>query len=197
MAHPDPATVTQLLEAACGGDRAAIDQLFPLVYDELRMRAHRQRQHWHGANTLNTTALVHEAYIKLVDQGRAQWTSRVHFFSIAAKAMRNILIDYARRQQAQKRGGGQQKLSLEEMQEVGKEPLVLTEERAESLLALEEALSRLEKISEREGRVVECRFFGGMTIKETAEALGISPATVGREWTTAQAWLYQEMHRAD
>ncbi len=196
MTHPDPATVTQLLEAACGGDRAAIDQLFPLVYDELRMRAHRQRQHWHGANTLNTTALVHEAYIKLVDQGRAQWTSRVHFFSIAAKAMRNILIDYARRQQAQKRGGGQQKLSLEEMQEVGKEPLVLTEERAEALLALEEALSRLEKISEREGRVVECRFFGGMTIKETAEALGISPATVGREWTTAQAWLYQEMHRA-
>ena len=140
MAHPDPATVTQLLEAACGGDRAAIDQLFPLVYDELRMRAHRQRQHWHGANTLNTTALVHEAYIKLVDQGRAQWTSRVHFFSIAAKAMRHILVDYARRQQAQKRGGGQQKLSLQEMQEAGKEPLVLTDERAEALLALEEAL---------------------------------------------------------
>jgi len=197
MAHPDPATVTQLLEAACDGDRAAIDQLFPLVYDELRTRAHWQRQHWQGNNTLNTTALVHEAYIKLVDQGRAQWTSRVHFFSIAAKAMRHILVDYARRQQAQKRGGGQQKLSLEQMQEAGKEPLVLTEERAEALLALEEALSRLEKMSEREGRIVECRFFGGMTIKETAEALGISPTTVGREWTTAQAWLYQEMHRAD
>ena len=197
MTHPDPATVTQLLEAACDGDRAALDQLFPLVYEELRTRARRQRHHWQGDYTLNTTALVHEAYIKLVDQGGAQWTNRAHFFSIAARAMRHILLDYVRHRKAQKRGGGQQKLSLEEIQEAGKKPLVLTEERAEALLALEEALCRLEQISEREGRIVECRFFGGMTIEETAEALGISPATVSRKWTIARAWLYQEMHRDD
>ena len=197
MAHPDPATVTQLLEAARGGNRAALDSLFPLVYDELRARARQQRLHWQGDHTLNTTALVHEAYLKLIVQEQAQWSSRAHFFSIAAKAMRHILLDYARRRKAQKRGGNQKKLSLEEMREEGKEPLVLTEEHAESLLALEEALTRLETISEREARVVECRFFGGMTIKETAEALNLSTTTVSRAWTMAQTWLYQEMHRDD
>ena len=197
MAHLDPATVTQLLEAARGGNRAALDSLFPLVYDELRARARQQRLHWQGDHTLNTTALVHEAYLKLIDQEQAKWSSRAHFFSIAAKAMRHILLDYARRRKAQKRGGNHQKLSLEEMREGGKEPLVLTEEHAESLLALEEALTRLETISEREARVVECRFFGGMTIKETAEALNLSTTTVSRAWTMAQTWLYQEMHRDD
>lgn len=197
MTHPDPATVTQLLEKARNGNRAALDDLFPLVYDELRQRAHRQRQQWHGDYTLNTTALVHEAYLKLIDQDHIEWKNRVHFFLIAAKAMRHILLDYAKRRRRKKRGGDRQKVSFEALQEAGQEALVLTEERAEALLALEEALQRLEMISERESRIVECRFFGGMTIKETAEALGISPATVTRDWALAQAWLYKAMKETD
>ena len=193
MAHPDQEDVTRLLEAARGGDRTAFEQLFPLIYEEMRKRAHQQRQRWHGDYTLNTTALVHEAYLKLVDQKQADWTSRAHFLAIAARAMRQILLDYAKRRRTKKRGGDAPKLSLDEMQGGGGNALVLTEERAEALVNLDEALEGLMQMDERQSRIVECRFYGGMTIKETGEALGISPATVTREWAVAQAWLYQAM----
>lgn len=177
-----------MLEAAKAGDGAAMEKLFPLVYEELHKRAHWQRQKWHGDLTLNTTALVHEAYIKLVDQSRTEWESRAHFMAVAAKAIRHILIDYAQKRKAVKRGGDIPKYSLEEMQLAGKE-VVMTEEKAEALVGLEEALKLLEQEDEREAKVVECRFFGGMTVEETAAALGISERTVKRDWSMAQAWL--------
>ena len=193
MAHLAQATVTRLLEAARSGDRAAFEQLFPLIYDEVRKRAHQQRQQWHGDYTLNTTALVHEAYLKLVDQDQADWASRAHFLAVAARVMRHILLDYAKSRRTQKRGGKAPKISLDVVQAVGEHELVLSEERAEALITLDEALQRLQQIDERQSRIVECRFYGSMTIKETAEALNISPATVTRDWAVAQAWLYQEM----
>ena len=195
MTNPEQATVMQLLEAARNGDRAAFDALYPLVYEELRARARWQRQQWQGDYTLNTTALVHEAYLKLVGQGQAHWTSRAHFLSVAAKAMRHVLLDHAKARRTQKRGGGQVKVSLEEVTVERNKEVVFTEERADILVALDEALQQLEQKDERLSRVVECRFFGGMTIKETAEAVGISAATVARDWAVAQAWLYQEMRQ--
>ena len=188
--------VTRLLDEARAGNRHAFDELFPLVYDELRARAHQQRQYWQGDYTLNTTALVHEAYLKLVDQTQGEWENRAHFLAIAAKAMRHVLLDYAKRRRTKKRGGDRQKFSLEAMHEAGKGIVVLTDERADDLLALDEALVRLARVSDRESRIVECRFFGGMTIRETAAVLGVSPATVNRDWAAAQAWLYREMRRA-
>ena len=194
MTESPQATVTRILEAAQAGDEAAMEKLFPLVYDELRQRAHWQRQKWHGDLTLNTTALVHEAYLKLVDQTHAQWNDRAHFLSVAAKAIRHILVDYARQRRAEKRGGDAPKFSLEELQAAGGE-IAMTDEKAEALVALEEALELLEKEDEREAKVVECRFFGGMTVEETAAALGISERTVKRDWAMAQAWLRREMER--
>lgn len=192
MAPPSQTTVTRLLHELQGGNQAVLGELFSLVYEELRARAHRQRAHWHGDYTLNTTALVHEAYLKLVDQTQAAWESRAHFLGVAAKAMRHILVDYAKRRRAEKRGGDVQKLSLEEMKVSLEGMVALTEERAETLLLLEEALERLARVNEREARVVECRFFGSMTFEETAQALGVSVRTVKRDWAMAQAW----MHRA-
>lgn len=189
-------TVTRILEAARAGDAPAMEKLFSLVYEELHQRAHWQRQKWHGDLTLNTTALVHEAYLKLVDQSKAEWRDRAHFLSVAAKAIRHLLIDYARQRRAEKRGGDAPKFSLEELQQAGGE-VAMTEEKADALVALEEALERLEKVDEREAKVVECRFFGGMTVEETAEALGISERTVKRDWSMAQAWLRREMAGAD
>ena len=154
-------SVTQLLEAVREGNDQALNALFPLVYGELRALAHRKRQAWHGDYTLNTTALVHEAYLKLVDQSHAQWTSRAHFFGVAAKAMRHIQINYAKLRQRKKRGGDVQKVSLGELSEVFDQETPLTEERADALVALDEALKRLEQVSERQSRIVECRFFGG------------------------------------
>ncbi len=194
MSQPQPETVTKLLDAAREGDRAAVNELFPLVYDELRAMAQRQRRNWHGDYTINTTALVHEAYIKLADQSLADWENRAHFFGVAARAMRQILIDYARKRRAQKRGGDLSKTSFEELKLVeGK--ITLSDERADSLVALDEALQQLEKISERQSRIVECRFFGGMTIEETAEAIGISTSTVKLSWKMAHVWLFQEMNK--
>ena len=194
MSQPQPETVTKLLDAAREGDRAAVNELFPLVYDELRAMAQRQRRNWHGDYTVNTTALVHEAYIKLADQSQADWKNRAHFFGVAARAMRQILIDYARKRRAQKRGGDLSKTSFDELKLVeGK--IKLSDDRADSLVALDEALQHLEKISERQSRIVECRFFGGMTIEETAEAIGISTSTVKRSWNLAQVWLFQEMKK--
>ncbi len=195
MTQPSHDTVTRLLVAAQEGDRLALNELFPLIYEELHAVAQRQRRGWHGDYTVNTTALVHEAYLKLTDQSNLDWKNRAHFFGVAARAMRQILIDYARKRKAQKRGGDVSKVSFDEMKLIeGK--IRLSDERADALVALDEALKQLEKISERQSRIVECRFFGGLTIEETAAALEISTATVKRSWSRAQVWLYQEMQRA-
>ncbi len=193
MAAPPPGTVTQLLEALQEGERSALDDLFPLVYEELRALAHRQRQGWRGDYTLNTTALVHEAYIKLVDQKKTDWDSRAHFFAVAAKAMRHILINYAERQRAQKRGGDVPKVSLDEVRELFGREIAMSEDQADALVALNEALLGLERVNVRQCQIVECRFFGGMTIDETAAALDLSAATVKRGWAVAQAWLYRAL----
>jgi RNA polymerase sigma factor (TIGR02999 family) len=176
------AEVTGLLAALAGGEEAALERLLPLVYDELRGIAHRQLRYERQGHTLNTTALVHEAFLRLVDASQIQWQGRAHFFAIAARAMRQILINYAVRRRAAKRGGGQAPLPLEEAEG-------LTDAQAEEVLALDEALTRLALLDERQARVVELRFFAGMGVDETATALGISPATVKRDWTVARAWL--------
>lgn len=196
MARSSSQTITQLLDELRSGNQTVIDELFARVYEELQQRAHQQRQHWRGDYTLNTTALVHEAYLKLVDQEAGSWENRAHFFSVAAKAMRHILINYARDKSRKKRGGSQPEFSLEEMREMLEREPVLSEERAEALVVLDEALERLEQVSDRQSRIVECRFFGGMTIKETAAVLDISTATVSRGWALARTWLYREMKQA-
>lgn len=195
MSDADQRTVTRLLAAWREGDRQALDTLFPLVYEELCGLAHRQRRDWHGDYTVNTTALVHEAYLKLVDQARAGPESRAHFFALAAKAMRHILSNYAKHRRRKKRGGDVQKISLDADKVAAEDVLVMTDDRAEALIALDEALARLDQVDERQSRVVECRFYGRMTVQETAMALGVSPATVKRDWSVAQAWLYREMRQ--
>ena len=189
-----PPTITGLLRAVEQGDRAAVEPLFALVYDELRLLARRQRRAWHGDFTLNTTALVHEVYLKVADQERLPAESRAHFFAVAAKAMRHILCNYARDRSRKKRGGGATHLSLEPEHE----PVAarqLSDDQTDTLSTLDEALQALERIAERQSRVVECRFFGGMSIDDTAVALGISPRTVKRDWIFARAWLRREMQR--
>jgi RNA polymerase sigma factor (TIGR02999 family) len=186
--------VARLLGQMRGGDDAAVDQLFALLYGELKELARRQRQRWRDDYTLNTTALVHEAYLKLVDQASVDVESRAHFSALAARAMRHILCNYARDRRALKRGGGLERLPLDE-RAVLAGPSAASPEPAERLVALDEALSRLEKVDPRQGRVVECRFFGGLTVEETATAIGISPRTVKRDWAVAQAWLNREMTR--
>jgi RNA polymerase sigma factor (TIGR02999 family) len=187
---PARAGITGLLHAIQAGDPEALDALFPLVYEELRLLARHQRRRWHGNLTLNATALVHEAYIKLVDQHGVVPESRGHFFAVAAKAMRHILCNYARDRQRLKRGDRVAHVPIEQVEiEL---PEGVSDEQVAELNALDEALQRLEQISPRQSRVVECRFFGGLTIEDTALALGISPATVKRDWTMARAWLYRE-----
>lgn len=185
-------SVTGLLLAAERGDHAALEALFPLVYKELRGLARRQRVAWHGNPTLNTTALVHEAYLKLVDQDRLGATSRAHFFAIASTAMRHILCNYARDRSRKRRGGEIQHVSLGEMDVAEAQP-VFSDEAADTLAALADALDRLEQIDKRQSKVVACRFFAGLSVEDTAAALDISPATVKRDWTLARAWLYREM----
>ena len=186
--HPEE--TTQLLEALVDGDRSAMEKLLPIVYDELRRLAHRQLFNERSDHTFNTTDLVHEAYLKLVKLDRIRWQNRAHVFAIAAQAMRNILVNYAVKRRAQKRGGGQDRIPLDEV-------LVMSEQRAEALLALDEALTQLRALSERQHRIVECRFFGGLNIEETAEALGISPATVKRDWNVARAWLNRALRESE
>ncbi|HUF25834.1 MAG TPA: ECF-type sigma factor [Gemmatimonadaceae bacterium] len=178
--------VTRLLDELTHGGRDALDRLFPLVYDELRRVAHHRLRNEREAHSLDTTALVHDAYVKLAGLDRMRWQNRAQFFAVAAQAMRRILVDHAMHRKAQKRGGEMQHVSLDES-------VIMTEERGEQLLALDEALHRLEAIDERHSRVVECRFFAGMSVEETAEVLGISPATVKRDWTMARAWLSREL----
>jgi len=178
--------ITQLLQAMAGGDPDAMDKLIPMVYSEMRAIAHGRMQGERDSHTLHTTALVHEAYLKLVDLDRIQYRDRAHFFAVAARAMRYILVNYARRRDAQKRGGGRYRVTLEDAH-------LMTRQQALDVLALEDALEHLQSFSERPYRVVECRFFAGLTIAETAVALDISPATVKRDWNLARAWLNREL----
>jgi RNA polymerase sigma factor (TIGR02999 family) len=185
-ASADAGPITDILLHLQVGDPAAMDRLFPLVYDQLRRMAHRAMRSEHPDHTLGTTGLVHEAYLKLVDQTRVDWRDRAHFFAVAALAMRRILVDYARRHRREKRGGGRDPVSLVE-------GAVSLEERADNLVALDEALTRLGELSPRLSRIVECRFFGGLTEEEIAEALGVTTRTVKRDWAKARGWLYQEL----
>ena len=185
-------TVTQLLVRVRAGDHAAFDELVSIVYEELRTLARIQRRRWAGDETLNTTALVHEAYLKLAAQDEPTWKDRAHFGRVAARAMRQILIDYSRAQRAAKRGGGQIRLSFDELRTAGASG-EFSYEHADTLLAFDEALTRLSKIDARQSQIAECRLFASMTVPETAEALGSSPATVKRSWAVAKAWLYREM----
>ena len=192
MSALSPDSVTRLLLAAKEGQENALNELFPLVYGELHKLAHQNRRGWYGDNTLNTTALVHEAYLKLADQTQLDWNSRAHFFAVAAKAMRHILINYAEARRAKKRGGDVEKLSLEEEKAMLDEMVDMSDDQADMLVALGEALKKMEARYARQAQIVDCKFFGGMTNKETAEALGISEATVKRDWIMAQAWLLSE-----
>lgn len=185
MDAPD-AEIAAFLEALAAGEDVPLGELFSAAYSRLHSLAHDQRRRWRGQETLSTTALVHEAYLKLSQQESPQWQSRGHFFRVAARAMRHILINYAERSRAAKRGGGSPHVAAEEV------PLV-HESRIEELLALDEALTRLEDLSPRQAQVVECRFFAGLDVEETAEALTVSPATVMRDWRRGKAWLYREL----
>jgi RNA polymerase sigma factor (TIGR02999 family) len=184
--------VTNLLRELQVGNRAALGDLFPLVYNELRELAHRQRRRWRGDFTLNTTALVHEAYLKLVDQTRLDIDNRAHFLGVAAKAMRHILCNYARDRRRKKRGGDLQRLPLEEIDALP-QTVTLSQDQAAILVALDDGLKQLETVDKRLSEVVECRFFGAMSIEDTAAALALSPATVKRRWTLARSWLYREL----
>jgi len=182
--------VTDLLVHWSEGDQEALNKLIPLVYDELHKLASRYLRRERRDHTLQTTAVVHEAYLKLVNQRDANFENRLHFFAVAAQIMRRILVDYARRHHASKRGGDLYKLSLDEA-------LVTSEEKGADLLALDEALERLAAIDPRQSRVVELRVFAGLTLEETAQALNISPSTVRREWSMAKAWLHQQIKNND
>jgi RNA polymerase sigma factor (TIGR02999 family) len=190
-ASPLP-TDSGLLEAVEHGDAAALAALFSLVYRELTVLARQQRRRWHGDITLDTTALVHEVYLKLVGQHQPASRSRAHFFAIAAKAMRHILCNYARARSRKKRGGRVPHVRLEPGREVVGQ-LQLTDDQTERLTALDDALRTFAPIAERQAQVVECRFFGGMGIEDTATALGVSARTVQRDWIFARAWLRREM----
>jgi RNA polymerase sigma factor (TIGR02999 family) len=182
-------SVTTLLADLVDGDGNAADALFPLLYEELHRIARRQLRAERVGHTLSTTALVHEAYLRLVDQTRARWVSRAQFLSVAARAMRRILVDYARRVRADKRGGGWERLELDAVD-------IPIDGRADALVALDDALVRLSALNPRLTRVVECRYFGGMSEEETASALGVTDRTVRRDWVKAKGWLAGELATA-
>lgn len=186
VSEPLDQDVTKLLIQWSKGDAAALDALVPLVYDELRRLAQLYLSHEKPGHTLSSTALVHEAYLRLVQQKDVTWQNRAHFFGVAARMMRRILVDHARRHGYAKRGGGALTLSLDET-------IAAAPEREISLVALDEALDSLAKLDERQSRMVELRFFGGLSIEETSEVLGVSAPTVKREWASARAWLYREI----
>lgn len=183
---PSPNEVTQLLVAWSNGDSAARDALMPLVHDELRRLAHRYMGRERGNHTLQTSALVNEAYLRLIDQKDVQWQNRAHFFGIAAQMMRRILVDYARKRGFAKRGGNLQPVPLDQV-------MIVSPERAAEVVALDDALKSLAEFDQRKSQIIELRFFGGLSIEETAEVLDVSPGTVMRDWTFAKAWLRREI----
>lgn len=190
MDSPSEEELTRLLAESGIGDRATLTELLPHVYDELRRVARRYMRRENAGHTLQTTALVHEAYIRLAEQRKVQWENRAHFLAIAAKLMRRILIDHARGRHQAKRGGGARKLSLDQCPGLGVE-------LQEDLVALNDALAALESVDARKCRVVELRYFAGLDVDETAEVLKISRSTVMRDWELAKAWLYREIQKAE
>ena len=188
MSLPSPDGVTQLLLDWSNGDKAALDKLMPLVYEELRRLAHHYMRRERPGHTLQTTAIVNEAYINLVNQRGVQWQNRAHFFGVASLVMRRILTGYARSRQCAKRGGSAHEVALDEA-------MLVPEERVAEMVALDDALNSLALIDKRKSQIVEMRFFGGLSIEETAEMLGVSPGTVMRDWTLAKAWLRCEIDK--
>jgi RNA polymerase sigma factor (TIGR02999 family) len=188
MNDPRAHEVTEILREWCGGDREAAERLFPLVYDELKRQARIFLNRERKDHTLQPTALVHEAYLRLVDQANLKVENRTHFFGIASRLMRQILVDHARRKNAEKRGGAAQRLSLDDVE-------IAPELAAGDVLVLHEALEQLESLDERKAQVVEMRFFGGMKEDEIAEVLGVNEKTVRRDWQFAKLWLYRELSR--
>ncbi|HEY4426248.1 MAG TPA: sigma-70 family RNA polymerase sigma factor [Pyrinomonadaceae bacterium] len=186
MPTPSPQEVTQLLAAWGKGDRSALDKLLPLVHSELRRIAERQMSQERPGHTLQATALVNEAYLKLAGQQGFDWQNRAHFFAVCAQVMRHILIDHARAHARDKRGGGAVKVSLNDA-------LVVADDQASHFIALDEALRVLERLDPQKGKIVELRYFGGLSVDEAAEVMNISPRTVRREWQRAKAWLYRMM----
>jgi RNA polymerase sigma factor (TIGR02999 family) len=191
MAESEPKAheITQILREWSEGNREALERLLPLVYNELHRQASRYLRRERPGHTLQTTALINEAYLKLIEQKNVAWQGRTHFFALAANAMRQILVDYARTKHRLKRGGEMQKLHLDEALAIA------ADERNIDLMALDEALTRLEKIDRQQARIVELRYFSGLSLEETAEALHISRATAAREWAMARAWLHRELTR--
>ncbi len=186
MPTPDPHEVTQLLLAWSRGDRAALDQLMPLVYDELRRLAKYHMRRERAGQTLQTTALIHEAYLRLIDANQAPLENRRHFFAAASRLMRQVLVDLARERGSRKRGGAAYRVSLDEV-------MVVSPQRDEGLLALDEALGALAVMDARKSQMVELRFFGGLSVEETAEALNVSVETVHRDWRLAKSWLLRKL----
>jgi len=183
---PPPKEVTQLLLAWSDGDRSALEKLIPLVYDELRRLARRYMNRERTGHTLQTTALVNEAYLRMVDLKAVQWQNRAHFFAVCAQLMRHILVDFARSRGYKKRGGGARKIPIEDALEV-------SADHSEDLVALDDALNSLSELDERKSKVVELRFFGGLSVDETAHVLKVSPDTVMRDWKMAKVWLLREI----
>ena len=187
MSHTSSHELTQMLIQLSEGKSQVVDDILPLIYDELRSLASNYLRRERSDHTLQPTALVHEAYLKLIDQTQVKWQNRAHFFGIAANIMRRILVDHARKHTADKRGGAAEKLPLEE------EILIVSEGKSAELLALDEALKNLAKIDEQKSKIVELRYFGGLSVEETAEVLGVSEITVKRHWRMAKAWLYGQL----
>lgn len=185
---PASPEVSQLLRAWSSGERAAFDKLLPLVYEELRQMARRQMRRQRAGHTLQTTALIHEAYLRLVGLSDVRWQNRAHFFGVAARAMRHILVDHARTRQAAKRGGVARHVALDET-------AVVSMERASELVALDDALQSLVALDRRRSQVVELKYFGGLTVEEIAEVLQVSPETVARDWRLARTWLLREISK--
>ena len=190
MERPPSQGVTQLLVAWTHGEQAALDQLVPLVHAELQRLAHRHMARERPGHTLQTTGLVNEVYLRLVDVNQVRWQDRVHFFAVSSQLMRRILVDFARSRGYLKRGGGAQKVTFDEA-------LIPSPKRGQDLLLLDDALNALERVDARKSRVVELRFFGGLSVEETAEVLKVSQETILRDWKLAKAWLTREMSKAE
>ncbi len=184
MTNPPPEEMSQLLRDWSNGDQEALNKVMPIVYQELHRLAHHYMRRERPGHTLQTTALVNEAYMRLADYKKMRWQSRAHFFAVAAQVMRRILVEQARSKNVAKRGGGAQKISLDET-------AVISPGRSTEVIAVDDALTELESWDPRKGKIVELRFFGGLSIEETAEVLKVSPTTVQREWRSAKAWLYR------